>query len=299
MVSNSTVVLGAPAGPFIRHENLPSASQEVSLTLVHVPGPAYDIAATPHLRVCFNLGPSYTVEVSGRGEWGSLACKHHALLIIPPGVEAVHCASTPKPAGRSHKPACLASFQISLKLYADAAVSVGLAHEIAALRHQVVETDEVLRLLAQCLFADLRDHSPDGAGATERLATALVGRLLFRERVATVGAARSGVELARTYIEQHLHMSLTLDVLALVAGMSQFHFCRVFRRNVGVTPHQYILAQRMEQARRLLWSNGEGRGSALSMLDVAQACGFSSPSHFAAQFKRHFGQTPRQVQRGQ
>lgn len=297
MASGTSSTLTPPPAPTIQREVLPSASQEVSLALVHVPGPAHEIESAPYLRVCFNLGPSYSIDVSGRDLHGSFACKHHSLLIIPPDAEMMHRANTPRPVGRTYKPARLATFRISRKLYADAALSLGLPHEHAQLRHQVVASDEVLRLLAQSLFADLRDNSPDGAQATERLAMALVTRLLLREQVRAAGTARPGLEQVRAYIDQHLHTPLTLDELAQVAGMSQFHFCRVFRDNAGITPHQYILARRMDQARRLLWANRTVEGASQSMLEIAFACGFSSPSHFAAQFKRHSGQTPLQWQR--
>lgn len=297
MASRASLAQDSVTTLTIQREVLPSASQEVSLALVHVPGPVHEIEPTPYLRVCFNLGPSYAIEVSGRDTHGSLACKHHSLLIIPPDAEIMHRASTPRPPGRAYKPARLATFRISRKLYADAALSLGLPHVRAQLRHQVVASDEVLRLLAQSLFADLRDSSPDGAQATERLAMALVTRLLLREQVRAAGTARPGLEQVRAYIDQHLHSPLTLDELAQVAGMSQFHFCRVFRDNAGLTPHQYILARRLDQARRLLWANRGHAGAPQSMLEVALACGFSSPSHFAAQFKRHTGQTPLQWQR--
>lgn len=294
--------------PTIQREVLPSASRHVVLALVQVPGPSHEIESAPYLRICYNLGPTYSFDASGAGQRGAHVSKRHSLLIIPPDMVLRHDASTPRPVGRSYKPARLATFRISRELLADSAIALGLPHDKLPLRHQVVPADEVLRPLAQALFADLRDNNPDGARATEHLAMALVSRLLLREHHRAAGPARHGLDQVRDHIDAHLHSPLALDDLASVAGMSVFHFCRVFRENTGTTPHQYILRRRIEQAKRLLWSHRGGldgttteasaaAGGSLSMLEIALACGFNTPSHFAAQFKRHTGQTPLQWQR--
>lgn len=297
----------------IHREVLPSDSRHVAMALVHVPGPSHEIDPAPYLRISFNIGPSYSFDVSGSGPRGAFVCKRHSLLIIPPGAVIRHDANTPRPIGRAYKPARLATFRISRELVADCALELGLPRERVALRHQVVPADDVLRPLALALHADLRDHHPDGARASERLAMALVGRLLLREHHHAAGPARHGLDKVRDHIDQHLADELALEDLARVAGMSLFHFCRVFRDSNGITPHRYILARRIDHAKRLLWT-GDGmgetpsadapalaartrEGGAPSMLDVALACGFGSASHFAAQFKRHTGRTPLQWQR--
>lgn len=284
--------------PTISREVLPSASRHVSLALVQVPGPSHDIEPAPYLRISYNLGPTYSFDASGSGQPGGHVCKRHSLLIIPPDAVLRHDASTPKPAGRSYKPARLATFRISRALLADCAIALDLSSDKAQLRHQVVPPDEILRPLAQALFADLRDQHPDGAQATDRLAMALISRLLLREHHRAAGPARHGLELAREHIDAHLQSPLALEDLAGVAGMSVFHFCRVFREHMAITPHQYIVLRRIEQAKRLLWAHGSGADKANpSMLEIALACGFNTPSHFAAQFRRHTGQTPLQWQR--
>jgi hypothetical protein len=215
----------------------------VSLALVVIPGPVYEIEPEPYLRISFQRGPSYSFDASGPGTHASFAMRHHALMVIPPGTTVAHSTATPRPTGRALKPARLATFRISGDLLADSAIALGLPPERAQLRHQVVPGDEVLRLLSQALYADLREGHPDGARATERLAMALVTRLLLREQGRTAGPAKSGLDKARAHIDAHLGDSLSLEDLAAVAGMSLFHFCRVFRESIGVTPHQYIVGR--------------------------------------------------------
>jgi len=76
------------------------------------------------------------------------------------------------------------------------------------------------------------------------------------------------------------------DLSASVA-MSDDHFIRAFRESVGVAPHRYLLALRMQRAQRLLAERPE-----MLVADVGRRCGFSSAAHFAAQFRRATGIAP-------
>jgi AraC family transcriptional regulator len=74
--------------------------------------------------------------------------------------------------------------------------------------------------------------------------------------------------------------------LAGVAGMSVYHFTRVFRMTTGETPHAFTLRLRIERAEHQL------RHGELGLAEIALATGFASQSHFTAQFKRARGVTP-------
>ncbi|WP_165422863.1 AraC family transcriptional regulator [Ktedonosporobacter rubrisoli] len=88
------------------------------------------------------------------------------------------------------------------------------------------------------------------------------------------------------YIHSNLAQPLTLTELAALVAMNPYHFTRIFKRTTGVSPHQYILSQRIEQARRLLLK-GE-----LSQTQIANQLGFYDQSHFSRTFKRVIGLTP-------
>jgi AraC family transcriptional regulator len=84
------------------------------------------------------------------------------------------------------------------------------------------------------------------------------------------------------YIEEKLKCPPALKEIADVAAMSPYHFQRVFRATTGLSPHAYVMARRMERARRLLAQPGNARGQ------VAKALGFSDLSHFRRSYRRHF-----------
>ncbi|MFG6094794.1 AraC family transcriptional regulator [Leptothoe sp. ISB3NOV94-8A] len=88
------------------------------------------------------------------------------------------------------------------------------------------------------------------------------------------------------YIQAHLDRSIQLADLAEVAGMSQFHFSRLFKQSMGITPHQYMLKQRVEQAQQLL------KGTKLAIAEIALQCGFNSQSHLTKHFREATGITP-------
>jgi AraC-like DNA-binding protein len=296
--------VGAPAAapprapaPTIAREIVASPSRHVQLALVQVAGPAHVITAEPYLRISLNIGPSYSIDVTGGRDGQSFECRRNSLMIIPPDLSVAHYAGLPKPAGRAYTPARLATFRISRELLDDCAMGLGLAAGQARLVHQVMAGDELLRNAAQGLLADLRAGCPDGAQATEKTACALVTRVLLRQNSRARSAAADTLATVQQHIDAQLHTPLALEELAAMAGMSLSHFCRVFRERLGATPHQYILSRRVTRAKRLLWTQPGKPSAAASMVDVALACGFGSSSHFAAHFKRHTGQTPLQWQR--
>lgn len=89
------------------------------------------------------------------------------------------------------------------------------------------------------------------------------------------------------YVRQHLAERISLDTLAVLAGLSTCRFSIVFRRQVGVPPHRYISQRRIARARELLRHG-------VSAARVADACGFYDQSHFSRHFKQQCGITPGQ-----
>ena len=87
-------------------------------------------------------------------------------------------------------------------------------------------------------------------------------------------------------LEVNIDKEFNLAALAEEAGMSEFHFSRVFKRTTGFSPLQYLTRQRIALARQLLCETDK------SMIEIALEIGYSSPSHFAQIFRREVGITP-------
>ena len=88
------------------------------------------------------------------------------------------------------------------------------------------------------------------------------------------------------FMQHHFGASLTLDDLAKEAGISRYHFVGVFRKQVGITPHRYLVQLRMEAAAKML------RATDRSVEEVAGACGYRSTAQFTAAFKRRHNVAP-------
>jgi AraC family transcriptional regulator of adaptative response/methylated-DNA-[protein]-cysteine methyltransferase len=93
------------------------------------------------------------------------------------------------------------------------------------------------------------------------------------------------------YIERHSDESLPLEELAARAGLSRFHFQRVFKAIVGVTPRQYVDAQRVTQLK-------QGLKSSAPVTTVALDAGFTSLSDVYARADTRLGMTPTQYRAG-
>lgn len=88
-------------------------------------------------------------------------------------------------------------------------------------------------------------------------------------------------------IEGTLAQPPSLREMADVAAMSPFHFQRLFRATTGLSPHAYVIAKRLERARRMLGRSGS------RVADVAASLGFTDLAHFRRAFRRQFNASPR------
>jgi AraC family transcriptional regulator len=113
-----------------------------------------------------------------------------------------------------------------------------------------------------------------------------------RRKASAAGARdrRRAVEAA-LWLDAHSHTPIGLEQTAREAGLSPFHFLRVFSGALGVTPHQYLVRSRLRHAARLLADDGR------SITDVAYDVGFGDLSNFVRTFRRAAGVSPRSFRR--
>jgi AraC-like DNA-binding protein len=95
---------------------------------------------------------------------------------------------------------------------------------------------------------------------------------------------------ARDLADLEFAEPLDLDRLAGVAGLSKFHFLRLFRATYGVTPGEYLSRRRIERAQDLL------RATNLTVTEVCHAVGFSSLGSFSSRFRTVVGESPSEFQ---
>jgi AraC-like DNA-binding protein len=138
-------------------------------------------------------------------------------------------------------------------------------------------------------------EAPDDLVGEELLCGAVAALLRRHGRLDAPGPGRDrepgGVALARAVIDARHAEPLSLAELAAAAGLTRFRLIRAFKREVGLTPHLYLVDRRVRAARAHL---RRGRGPA----EAAVLAGFSDQSHMTRAFKARLGVTPAVFRRG-
>ena len=106
----------------------------------------------------------------------------------------------------------------------------------------------------------------------------------------TAKSARVYLPVARALdlINHQYDQPLRVEDIARHAGLSAFHFSRIFRKAVGRSPHAYLTARRVVAAKKLLAETNYSLG------EVSARCGYRQHSHFTGIFRRSVGMLPRQ-----
>jgi AraC family transcriptional regulator len=174
--------------------------------------------------------------------------------------------------------------------HAVAQAGLGASPEIAM--HWHLQDDGLRALLAE-MGREAEAGWPAGSLYGDLLGMSLVQLLLRRYAVMPVALdhVQGGMPLPKLrrvleFAEEHLHTDIRLEQLAAEAGLSAFHFARLFRDSTGVTPHQYVLEQRIARAKFLL------RLGKQTVAEIALDTGFSSATNFVRAFRARIGTTP-------
>ena len=154
------------------------------------------------------------------------------------------------------------------------------------------------------VLGELAQAAADGSSdiGLDEIGQVLASRFV---EVASGSTRKAGPEAARDrrravetalWIDANSHRRINLDDAADQAGISPFHFLRLFSRTLGVTPHQYLVRSRLRHAARRLADDDS------PVTDIAYDVGFEDLSNFVRTFGRAAGASPlkfRQASRGE
>ncbi|PSV26359.1 MULTISPECIES: AraC family transcriptional regulator [unclassified Photobacterium] len=143
-------------------------------------------------------------------------------------------------------------------------------------------THQLISLLA----IELKEHAQDSvlSQSISNTLQCLINRSLmsFDEKKVT----RLNMALIDSYIQQNIQKKISVADLSSIAFLAQSQFYVLFRKQMGITPHQYVLRKRLELAKQLIAETQK------PLSEVAQLCGFSSQSSFSQAFRRLYGTSP-------
>jgi AraC family transcriptional regulator len=236
--------------------------------------------------ICIRVGPPSLLE------W-RIAGERPRRQLVTPG--DVHLTSAGVPTrNRSQEPFEILVLALAPHAVQHALHEYGRADRLELVNRRAIRDPQILHL-GLALRAELEAGCPGGRLYGEALATALGVHLVqnYAVRPPQMPTYHGGLPQARLrrvleYMQAHLDHELSLAALASIAQMSPYYFSRLFKHSTGLSPHQYVLQQRVEWAKRLL---AEPR---LSIAAVAQHVGFASQAHLTLVFHQRVGATPRQ-----
>jgi YesN/AraC family two-component response regulator len=122
--------------------------------------------------------------------------------------------------------------------------------------------------------------------ALDTLTRTVVRLVKTRDTITAALVGHPNIRKALAFISDHFAEDITLKDAAREAGLSRYHFCRLFHRETGVTFLEYLYSFRVRQAKTLLADRY------LRVTEVAYTVGFSDLSHFDRRFRRVVGRSP-------
>lgn len=176
------------------------------------------------------------------------------------------------------------------------AVLEGRSLEIPPL---ALASDPTVQTIISDIREDLAAGCPLGSIYSDSAALFLVIHLLklLKTQPPTVKEydrlGHPSLQAVLDYLHEHYTdpKAVRLDCLANIAHITQFHFHRLFKQTMGKTPKQYVLQLRIDRAMHLLRSTNQ------SLLQIAQACGFSRTSQLKKYFTQLVGTSSEQFRR--
>lgn len=252
--------------------------------LHRVDGQSLQDVQVPHTLVGMHLGQPTRVEVAENGEFKEKLFQPGDIALIPAGTRY---------SIRFSGPAEFIVLSLSPELISRASLEIhGI--EPSDLRilwchrdHFISETLQNIREAAECGGNVDRTY-------VEMLANSLASHLV-RNSNQTDSHLRNltarGLSLTRLtntveFIRNTPYREISLKTMSGAAGLSAFHFARMFKLSTGLSPHQFVLKRRLEIGADML------TGSNTAISEIAAELGFADQSHFTMHFKRLNGIAP-------
>lgn len=145
---------------------------------------------------------------------------------------------------------------------------------------------ELLRILS--VLADQPDFESLAAHKLVEEAFYIINADLCRKSYEVNKPKIGVVDEVIQYINRHYCENLTLTDLANYSNLDKSYLCRIFKKRLGISPIEYIISQRLNHARTLIFNTD------LSINEIASSSGYNNTSFFIMQYKKYYGLTPTQ-----
>ncbi|AGX42814.1 helix-turn-helix domain-containing protein [Clostridium saccharobutylicum] len=114
----------------------------------------------------------------------------------------------------------------------------------------------------------------------------LIRSMLKLDNIKDITLKKNEIQISIDYMNQHFEEKITLDSLSNLTNISKSNFNRVFKKETGISPIEYLINIRLVKAKKFL------REKNINITEISAKCGFYSCSHFSACFTKQLGLSP-------
>lgn len=237
----------------------------------------------------FFAGGNVTIYIDGKG----YPLKSGDMVLIPPGISHyAHILDFDVPYQRF---VFWISKDYCRQLMSQSADYGYLLQHVTVNKHYIYHYDMLdFHALQSKLLRLLEEIHDDRFGKSAMLPLCVNDLVLYLNRTvyeaehpATPKETQSLYRNLISYIEEHLEEDLSLDSLAGTFYVSKYHIAHLFKENLGLSLHQYILKKRLSLCRDAILGGSD-------INDAAMLCGFGDYSSFYRAFKKEYGVSPRE-----
>jgi AraC family transcriptional regulator len=263
------------------------ATENLRLSLISDQPGIVEFLGSPRVVVSLHVGTSVAVDCRRGGERHRGTTIHGDLEIIPPnlgGVWELKARDTALVIG------------LKLRVLERAVEESGGDPGKLRIFNRFQARDPQIEHIGWALKAEMENGYPSGRPYMDAMATGLAARIVrnhssLARASRAIKAAMPGRMLKAVlgYIEDNLGRDLGLGEIAGVAGLSVSHFKTLFRKSLGLPPHQYLIRRRVERAAMQL------RRGRMPIGQIALENGFCHQSHLALHTRRMLGLTPQEL----
>lgn len=118
----------------------------------------------------------------------------------------------------------------------------------------------------------------------------LIRSIFSLETVKDIVIKKDEIQITINYMNQHFGEKITIESLSKLVNMSESNFNRIFKKEAGISPIDYLISVRIKKAKKFL------REKTNTITEISMSCGFYSLSHFSSCFMKQFGMSPSEYQ---
>ncbi|WP_121627884.1 AraC family transcriptional regulator [Poseidonibacter antarcticus] len=237
---------------------------------------------TKHYHDTYTIGLTYKGVLKSYNSYESYESYEYSIRINNPG--EVH-------AGES-KDWSHVNFYPTTEVMTDLYEQIFLEKKIPYFRRHIID-NKLLFLKLHTFFNSYFSREDDiliESNLIDALSNLILTSVIYTKSYKDIFEDKKIIKDTYEFINDSIDTKFTLENLASNVNLSKYHFLRLFKKEFGLTPHAFIVNERLNRANSLIQSG-------LSISEASIQVGFNDQSHFARNFKKYFGYTPSLLQK--